>query len=361
MNKQKHKSEPLYKQIATHIEDQINTNSLKPGDKIPSETELMEHFNVSRMTARSALSGLVSKGLIRRVKGKGSFVSSNAGNTNKASSASNLIGVIVPYINAPHMASLISSIEARANSKHYQMILCNSNNSSEEEKRQVEKLQAQGVDGIILYPCSQLSNRSLVREMLANRVNFVLVDRYYPDINTNYVVSNNEQASFELVSHLLKKGYDNPILITHFHSCITPVYDRWQGYLRAMKEHNKNGYNMTIMPYWLNATKRTEMLLDLLNTTAKPTAIVSVHHDTSLQILSICHKLNIKIPDDIALVGFDAHGNIEPFDIDLTTANQDTHQIGVIAVDHLLKGRDNCNSSCYQTVVPIKINWGNTT
>lgn len=360
MKNQTAEQKPLYKQIAAYIEDQVNTNHLKPGDKVPSETELMNKFEVSRMTARSALNELVAKGLIKRIRGKGTFVNSALTARTAVPSPSSLIGIVVPYINAPHMASLISSIEARANSYHYQIILCNSNNVTAEETRQVEKLLALGVDGIVLYPCSQLSSRSLVRQMVNDRVNFVLIDRYYPDINTNYVVSDNEQAAFKLTSYLLEKGYDNLVFVSAFHSCITPIYDRWRGYSTAMKSFGKNGSDFLLLPYWLNSEQRAETLKNFLATAPKRTAIISSHHDISQQILSICHESSLIIPDDIGLVGFDTVKTVEPLRIDLTSANQDTDKIGVKAVDHILEGISNRKPGTYQTVIPMKFNWGNS-
>ena len=65
---------PLYKQIVYIISDKIKSGAWKPGDRIPSETELMQEFNVSRITIRSATNELVENGMIIRGRGKGSFV-----------------------------------------------------------------------------------------------------------------------------------------------------------------------------------------------------------------------------------------------------------------------------------------------
>lgn len=73
----KHSSVPLYLQIQQHLVDQIHQGAYRPGTQVPSELELCAQLSVSRMTARKALDALVSKGLLYRRKGKGTYVADN--------------------------------------------------------------------------------------------------------------------------------------------------------------------------------------------------------------------------------------------------------------------------------------------
>ncbi|PKR86394.1 GntR family transcriptional regulator [Heyndrickxia camelliae] len=66
---------PLYFQLKQNIKEAIDSNVYKPGKKIPNETELCEHYGVSRITVRRALQELVDEGLLERKQGKGTFVS----------------------------------------------------------------------------------------------------------------------------------------------------------------------------------------------------------------------------------------------------------------------------------------------
>lgn len=65
---------PLYQQLVTHLERQIDKGELKPGQKIPSENELCEMYKISRITVRQALSDLAIRGKVIRVKGRGTFI-----------------------------------------------------------------------------------------------------------------------------------------------------------------------------------------------------------------------------------------------------------------------------------------------
>src|SRR5690348_16586868 len=72
------KRKPLYSQIHDHFKSRIISGELQEGDKIPSETEIMEQFSVSRITVVNAMAGLAKEGLIYRIPGRGSFVKQNA-------------------------------------------------------------------------------------------------------------------------------------------------------------------------------------------------------------------------------------------------------------------------------------------
>lgn len=65
---------PMYRQVINILNDQINSGRLKLGDKLPSETALMEQFHISRITVRAAINELVEDGLLQRSRGKGTFV-----------------------------------------------------------------------------------------------------------------------------------------------------------------------------------------------------------------------------------------------------------------------------------------------
>ena len=68
---------PLYKQIVRALSDSIANGTYRPGDKLPTEAELIEQFGVSRITVRSAIKEMEDAGLVERARGKGTFVSSD--------------------------------------------------------------------------------------------------------------------------------------------------------------------------------------------------------------------------------------------------------------------------------------------
>src|SRR5258708_2222948 len=141
----------LYKQIQKDITNQIKIGKLKPGDRVPSEKELAENFNVSQITSKHALISLAEEGLIYRIKGKGSFVTEQAAldpNKNKGT-----IGLIFPTMVMPVEIELFQYIEKLIYQSGYQLLVKVSHEKLEEESAAIQMFLAAGVKGLILLPC----------------------------------------------------------------------------------------------------------------------------------------------------------------------------------------------------------------
>src|SRR5690554_6890270 len=124
---------PLYEQIYNYLFDKIKEGELQKGDRLPSEKELADQFDVSRITSKKALELLSSYKLIDRIQGKGSFVASSLPDLHEVkimrqhdtnSTASNMwkvIGVILPDFADSYGTRLIHGIEERCSTLGYRM------------------------------------------------------------------------------------------------------------------------------------------------------------------------------------------------------------------------------------------------
>ncbi len=147
---------------------------------------------------------------------------------------SKTLGLILPSINDRFYSQIAEEIELEAEKFGYTLMFCSSGSELDRETRMIDMLRAKQVDGIILAP-TKLSPLS-VQAMLDDDFPFVLFDRYFADIDTNYVVMDNEECSYKLIDHLLDKGARNIAAITtNPHLLI--LQQRYQGYCRAYREH----------------------------------------------------------------------------------------------------------------------------
>ncbi len=152
----------------------------------------------------------------------------NTGNTKT-------IGLILPSISDAFYSSMAREIVLEAEKYGYTLMMCSSESEIEREEKMIRSFKTKHVDGIILAPTkySKVEIENLIREGYP----FVLFDRYFEELRTNYVIIENEQSSYELVKHLIAKGKKKIAIITvNPHLKIMDL--RYNGYARAMREAN---------------------------------------------------------------------------------------------------------------------------
>lgn len=143
---------------------------------------------------------------------------------------SNTIGLILPSISDSFYSQIAEEIELEAKKFGYTLMICNSESEIEQETKMIQMQRAKQVDGIIIAPTT-LSTRS-IQEMIDDNFPFVLFDRYFAEMATNYVIIDNEACSYKLVKHLIEKGSKKIALITtNPHLLI--LQHRYSGYCRA--------------------------------------------------------------------------------------------------------------------------------
>ena len=146
---------------------------------------------------------------------------------------SNTIGLIVPSIGDQFYSSMVRFIELEAEKFGYALMVCSSENDRERENNIVDILRAKQVDGLLMAP-TKYSNEKIV-SMMEDNFPFVLFDRYFPELATNYVIIDNEIASYNLVKHLLEKCYNKiAVLTTNTH--LYTMQLRYGGYCSAHED-----------------------------------------------------------------------------------------------------------------------------
>ena len=356
------KNMPLYKQIKKNIIEKIISGDLRVGDLVPSESEIMNEYNVSQITAKNALNGLVDDGIIYRMQGKGSFVSKDApilspkpilgdksGTENKK--LNGIIGVLFPYLNTKLEYRLLYYLDFFLYQSGYQMLLHNCHESKEEESRTLKNYLSLGVDGMIIFPAvNEQYNESILRLSL-DRFPLVLIDRYFKGINTFHVVSDNYKGVYDAVTILLNKGhrriaYLSPKIIN------STTEDRSIGFEKAFQDKNLS-IDKNLWLTSLDSTNNDEdfgTVLRFYRNNPNITAVftVDVHMlDLTMQAL---RQLNRKVPDDIEIFTFD-----EPEQPGINYILQDYKAIAKAAVDLLLAQKRPSSSPERVRVIPVKL------
>jgi LacI family transcriptional regulator len=204
--------------------------------------DIAKDLNVSKTTVSFVLSGIGSSmGISSKTEEKILKYSKEKGYQPNLlakslySGKSYTLGVIVPSIADMFYAELVREFEIEAKKNGYILIICSSERDVVQEAKMIRMLRTKQVDGLIIAPTEYCEKE--LKLLLQENFPFVLVDRYYPNLKTNYVVIDDLKTSFVLVSKLLAKGNKKIALFTP-DTHITAITYRKEGYRKALREAN---------------------------------------------------------------------------------------------------------------------------
>ncbi|QES90902.1 LacI family transcriptional regulator [Rhizosphaericola mali] len=252
---------------------------------------------------------------------------------------SKTIGVVVAVFDDNFFSKVIDGIESSSNEHGYSVIFTQSRESYDKEKQNVQTLADRSLDGLLISLSSGTKDLSYLKELSNIGLPIVLFDRISEEINTHKVVCNNYKGGYEATEHLIKNGCKN---IAHITSNITLSYskEREDGYLNALKY-----YSFPIEESNIIYCNQEDDIYDqannaidkLLNKKNPPDAIFCGSDVLSTTVFRILKKKNIRIPEEIAIVGFSNSASAEAYDPSFTTVEQPTFEMGQKATELLIQ------------------------
>ena len=150
---------------------------------------------------------------------------------------SKTIGVIVPATVHYFFSNIIDAILKEADNRHYMVIIMQSNENYELEKKQVDLLLNKGVDGILISLSNKTHDFSHLQKIMDYEIPLVLFDKIAKLVNCSKVFIDDRKAAYDAVTYLIKKGYKR---IAHFRGDLNPQnsIDRFLGYKKALLDNN---------------------------------------------------------------------------------------------------------------------------
>jgi DNA-binding LacI/PurR family transcriptional regulator len=234
------KQKPLYEEIYHEIYNAIRKGEYLNGDRIPSEKELSEKYRVSRITSKAALEKLSEQGYIRRLPGKGSFVTlpeeEGAVGLENRSGKGRLIGVIMDGFGASFGCQILLGIENECTKRGMNYVLRCSFGKLEEESRAIDELIALGVEGIIIMCVHDENYNSKVLKLVVEDFPIVAIDRRLKGIPVSFVGTDNAAAAKELTGHLLDRGYHNICFVSPDAIETPTIAERHNGFVECCME-----------------------------------------------------------------------------------------------------------------------------
>jgi LacI family transcriptional regulator len=249
----------------------------------------------------------------------------------------NTIGLIIADIANPFFGILGREIEQEAALFGYRVIFCSSDENPEKSRQQIIMLQQSQVDGYIISP--PMKSEEQIRALSKGTIPFVLIDRYFPEIECNYIVVDNFEAAYQATNHLLALGRRKIANIT-VNMDLVNMKDRTEGYKQALRDASLevDGNLVKILPFSHDNKDVAQAIKELVGKNGNP-AIDAILFSTSklgINGIECISALGLKIPDDIAIVSFDNPDAYKICISPVTVVNQPLEEIGKKAVHVLL-------------------------
>jgi DNA-binding LacI/PurR family transcriptional regulator len=332
-------STPLYLQIVDDIKSKIAAKELKAGDRLGSHAALSSSYSVSLITVKKALSTLINEGIIYSRVGKGTYVAQRT--VDASQNGHHTIGLVIQDIRSPFFSRVMHSVEDAAYGLGYHVLVSSSSGKSEKEEAQIARFREFGVKGLIIASMSHKYHASpTIRRMLHQGFPFLMVS-YIADEDVPFVGSDHEQGGYLATEYLVKQGYER---IGYINGEVGNMVGELRrcGYERALKTSGRRIDKRLMFHLRMRGERHDyqsgyELGKRFRTLPVKPDAVFVYNDLSALGFEEAILDQGLRVPDDVAIVGFDDIDRGEYAPVSLSTVRQPTNKIGKEAVTLLMK------------------------
>jgi LacI family transcriptional regulator len=245
-------------------------------------------------------------------------------------------------------------VEDEADKYGYKVLYGSTEDNTEKAKGLLEVLKYRQVDGYIITPTKNLDKEIELLETAAKPI--VLMDRYFPHVNSHYVVLDNFKGAYDATSHLVKQGYKKIAIVT-IASDQTQMKDRLDGYSAALKDHQVS-FSKTLvkrLPFELEREKFNNEIKKFLTSVKGLDAVFFATNYLGIYGIESIRSLGWQIGREIGLVGFDDHDLFRLHSPSITCVSQPIGEIGKKIVEVLMKELNQPSDIPQQIVLPPEL------
>ena len=324
-----------YDKLANSLREQITEGALCPGDKLPTESELVAQFSVSRQTVRQALSLLKKDGFIETRQGSGSIIKNRFLNSDN-DGASKTIAVITTYIGEYIFPDILRAIEEVLTENHYHIMVFATKNRVDNERRILSDVLEIPLAGLIVEGTKTAlpnPNIDLYNKLERRGMPIVFIHASYPDLHSAVQVrADDKDGGISATEYLISNGHKRIAGI--FKSDDLQGHLRYAGYTEAMLAHNLQIIDENVLWYTTESSKTISLLG--IQVLAGCTAVVCYNDEVAIQLLNLLKQENVRVPDDMSVMSFDNSSFSEVSTPKISSCSQQKRQIGVLAAKKLI-------------------------
>lgn len=362
--------EYLYMKIYKSLLEDIKNNVYQKGDRLPTEKELSDRYEVSRITSQKAMNRLVEEGIVMRHPGLGSFVAENytfeveesmepkveelevpaKSERQEVGGERKIIGLVLEALWECFGIGIFDGAYEKAKELGYDLVIKKSFGSQKKEKEAIEELIEMGAKGIAILPVHGTYYNEDILKLVVGNFPIVFIDRFLNGIHVPYVGSDNVKAGELCIEHLMKKGHTDIALITAKDQEATTLAERRTGYLEGhirndlviKKEYIYDEGKCPVPGKWdpEEVEEIIKGLEDFLSRHVSVTATVATEYYIATLVKEAAKRIGKCIPKDLAIVCYDAPREYLG-DYEFTHIQQNQESMGreaVRMVDQLIQG-----------------------
>ncbi|MFW6377867.1 MAG: LacI family DNA-binding transcriptional regulator [Bacillota bacterium] len=235
------------------------------------------------------------------------------------------IGLIIPDINNPYFPEVARGVEDQAQDSSYSVIFSSTDNKLEREKDVIDLMLHKRVDGLIVS--LSLANRSILERLEAKNIPVVQLDRKIPDSIYPAVMIDNQRSAYKAVQFLIDQGYSNIAHITGDLKTV-PGQEREDGYRKAILDNSLRFDEDLIIEGDFSKKSGYKAMVKMIDEGNLPEAIFAANDLMAIGVLEVCRERNIKVPEDLVIIGHDDISIANLVYPSLTTMAQPKYKLG---------------------------------
>ena len=247
---------------------------------------------------------------------------------------SETFGLIISDISNPFFGNLAFHVQENAEKHGYSVIFTNTNESTAKMEKMISILKSRNVDGFIIVPTEH--SEKTIEQLVKEKYPVVLLDRYFNEVDTSYVVVNNYRASMEATNLLLNQKCKR-IAMLLFNDSLQTMQDRRKGFIDAMT--NKGLYDPALIKevdFFTMVDDVQKIMTELVSSGNMVDGIFFANSTICINALKTLTSLKIEIPKDVRIACFDKSDFFHLINTSIPYVKQPVHEMGKRAVELLI-------------------------
>ena len=248
------------------------------------------------------------------------------------------IGVVVPEITHSFFPEVVSGIEEICYNKGYHLILAHSAENGDREMDVIHTLASKQVDGLLISTAQTVEDFFVYQQIIQRGLPLVFYDRCVKGIGASCVSIDDEECAFQITEHLIEHDY-YPIAHISGPDRVSIGASRQNGFKRALKKHHLKIIDNLVIEAGLQEADGYQAMQRIFELPREewPRAVVAVNDPAAFGAMNAIYERNLKIPHDIAIVGFSDDIRAKLMPTPLTTIRQNAYEVGKKAVEKLIE------------------------